>query len=119
MYNITMNQVRVPEPITWDITYETKETVNETEAGTDQIIMIRKNKISISAAFQVSSRIYAFFQTLKEEDYFSVSFYNPIEDTTRAYQMRLRDFIPSLVQNSAKKRGTSGLWNITFTLIQF
>lgn len=119
MYQIRMNQVQVPPPTVWDITYDTKETVNETEAGTDQIILTRKNKLSVSATFQVSSRWYGFFQHLKDEDSFPLTIYNPIEDTTRAYTVRLRDFVPSFVQYSEKNRGTAGLWNITFTLIQF
>ena len=54
-YPIKFNNEQIFTPSSWEESSAVVESVNETEAGTDQIIVTRYDKLSVSAAFQCTS----------------------------------------------------------------
>ena len=118
-YPIKFNGESIPEPVSWSENSEVIEAVNETEAGTDQIIVTRFDKLTISCSFQCSHRWAQKFKAYSRKDEISVNFYDILagENTTRI--MRIRDFRAQLIDHSWLTPGTNGLWNISFTLKEF
>lgn len=119
MYPIKIEGYQLPAPVQWDVSYATVETVNETEAGTDQVVLIRNNKISVMAGFQLSSYMMSMFKSWKNLRTVTLNMYDPDSNAMKDYTVRIREFNASLVPQSDKKAGTAGLWNVTFTIIQF
>ena len=107
------------EPISWSEDSDVIETVNETEAGTDQVAVTRYDKLSVACAFQCSHRWAKKFKEYSRRDEISVNFYNILTESYTARQMRIRDFKISLVDNSWRTPNTNGLWNVSFSLIEF
>ena len=95
------------------------ENVNETEAGTDQVIVTRYDKLSVSASFQCSSTWAGKFKTYSKQDSITVSLYDIETHAYKNRSMRLRSFKAVPAQNSERNRGTDGLWTVSFTLEEF
>ena len=118
-YPIRFDGETIFTPTSWEEESVVVETVNETEAGTDQIIVIRYDKLTVSASFQCSSRWAGKFKTYSKQSDITVSLYD-IE--THAYKdrtMRMRSFKATPIEHSERKRGTDGLWTVSFTLEEF
>ena len=116
---IKFDDEEIFEPSSWEESSEVLESVNSTEAGTDQIAITRYDKLSISCSFQCSHRWAQKFKAYSRKDEISVNFYDILagENTTRI--MRIRDFRAQLVDHSWLTPGTNGLWSISFTLKEF
>lgn len=107
------------EPQSWEEASEVIENVNETEAGTEQIAVTRYDKLSVLCSFQCSSLWAKKFKQYSMKDEIAVSLYDVIDGAYKVRAMRIRDFKMSLVDHSWKTPGTSGLWNVSFSLIEF
>lgn len=119
-YPIKINSTSLPIPSTWDETAEVMEVVNTTEAGTDIVDVMRVDKLTVNAQFDVSS---AWLSTFKgwanSTSKLTVMIYDSVSDAYITRYMRMRNFMASLVRHSDKTSGTIGLWTITFDLIEF
>lgn len=119
-YPVQINSTNLPVPITWEETANVVENSNTTEAGTDIVDIMRVDKLTITASFDVSS---AWLTTFKgwanSTSKLTVKIYDSVTDGYVTRYMRIRNFVSSLVQNSDKNNGTKGLWNVTFDLIEF
>ncbi len=118
-YPIKFDNEIIFTPVSWDENSEVIETVNQTEAGTDQIAITRYDKLSISCSFQCSSVWAKKFKEYSKQDSIAVSIYDLIDQGYKVRTMRIRDFKTSLVDNSWKTPGTNGLWNVSFSLQEF
>ena len=107
------------EPETWDESSEVIESVNTTEAGTDQIAVTRYDKLSVSCSYQCSSVWLKKFKEYSQRDSIAVSIYDAITEDYKVRIMRIRNFKVSLVDNSWLTLGTHGLWSVSFTLEEF
>ena len=106
-------------PASWEEESSVVENVNETEAGTDQIIVTRYDKLTVTASFQCTSTWAGKFKAYSKRDSITVSLYD-IE--THAYKdraMRLRSFKAVPADHSEGIRGTDGLWTVSFSLEEF
>lgn len=119
-YPVQINSTNLPVPITWEETANVVENSNTTEAGTDIVDIMRVDKLTVTASFDVSS---AWLTTFKgwanSTSKLTVKIYDSVTDGYVTRYMRIRNFVSSLVQNSDKNNGTKGLWNVTFDLIEF
>ena len=106
-------------PESWEEASEVIENINETEAGTEQIVVTRYDKLSVSCSFMCSSVWAKKFKQYSLKDEISVSFYDVIDEAYKVRTMRIRDFKMSLVDNSWKTPGTNGLWEVSFSLKEF
>ena len=107
------------EPQSWDEESDVIENVNETEAGTEQIAVTRYDKLSVSCSFQCSSLWAKKFKQYSMKDEIAVSLYDVVDEAYKVHAMRIRNFKMSLVEHSWKTLNTHGLWNVSFSLIEF
>lgn len=118
-YPIKFNGTEIPKPVKWLESYETRETVNETEAGTDSIVVTRYNKLSVSCEFACTDEWKAFFLAFSRMSTITVSIYDvELEDYTER-TMRIRNLKPETEEKSEYVHSSNGLYNVTFDLIQF
>ena len=119
-FPIQINSTSIPVPISWNETAEIVENVNTTEAGTDVIDVLRVDKLSVNASFNVTSNwLMAFKGWANSTSALTVKIYDPATNAYATRYMRIRNFAYSLVENSDRTAGTYGLWNLTFDLIEF
>lgn len=106
-------------PLKWDESYEVVESKNTTEAGTDQIIVTRYDKLSVSASFQCSDRWAAVFASFRDKDSIAVKLYDLKTKGYKTRTMRIRNFKSGPEKNSEKLSGTNGLYIVSFDLLEF
>lgn len=119
-YPTKINNTPIPAPIEWSETSAVVENVNTTEAGTDVTDVLRVDKLTVTASFDVSSAWLATFKGwANSTSALSVKIYDPVTDAYVERSMRIRNFVSNLVQYSDNTSGTVGLWNVSFDLIEF
>lgn len=123
-YPILFDNTEMLSPHSWVETSEVIETVNQTEAGTDQVDVTRFDKLKISVSYAVaesdSGEIWA--KTLKgfsKQNSITVKRYDILNQGYEERTMRMRDFSATLKPKSDLLPSVNGVWEISFTLIQF
>lgn len=118
-YPILFDGESIFTPTSWEENSAVVESVNETEAGTDQIIVTRYDKLSVSATFQCSSNWAGKFKAYSKRDYVAVRLYDIETHDYVERSMRLRGFKAVPTEHSERTSGTDGLWTVSFTLEEF
>lgn len=119
-YPVQINNTDLPVAISWNETAEVVENANTTEAGTDIVDILRVDKLTVNASYDVSSTWLATFKGwANDTSKLTVKIYDSITNGYVTRYMRIRNFTYNLVQHSDKNNGTIGLWNVTFDLIEF
>ena len=106
-------------PSKWQEAYSVVDTTNQTEAGTDQVIVTRYDKLSVSCEFQCSDTWAAVFTNFRDQDSIAVKLYDL---KTRGYKtrtMRIRNFKTGPEKNSQKLKDSNGLYTVSFDLYEF
>ena len=116
--NITLGGVQLITPITWNESYSVIESTSTSEAGTDLVSVTRQNKLTVSASFQVSSRWLHKLYELSQMASLTLTKYDPLADATTNRTVRMRDFSAEYQQYSESVSAT-GLWAVSFSLIEF
>lgn len=103
----------------YDMTKTSNEVseVFQTEAGTDEIILTRKDKQSINMVFHCSSAWVRKFKQFYNQGSFYFEEYDSVNGTERRH-VRMTGYSEKLIKNSWKVDTsiTTGLWEVTFTL---
>lgn len=118
-YPIYFDDVKLFTPESWEESYTVVESTNQTEAGTDQVIVTRYDKLSVSASFPCSSRWAARFAEFRDKDSIQVKLYDLKTQGYKTRTMRMRNFKTSPEKHSEKTRGTNGLYTVSFDLEEF
>ena len=118
-YPIMFDGEKIFTPTSWEEDSAVVESVNETEAGTDQIIVTRYDKLSVSASFQCSSTWAGKFKAYSKQDSVAVRMYDLETHGYKEREMRLRGFKAVPAEHSERTSGTDGLWTVSFTLEEF
>lgn len=119
-YPIQINSTSIPVPTSWSETSNVVEAEHTTEAGTDIVDIMRVDKLSVSASFDVSSSWLSQFKTwATSTSKLTVKIYDAVTAGYVSRYMRIRNFNYTLVPNSDRTADTVGLWNVTFDLIEF
>ena len=118
-YPIYFDDVKLFTPESWEESYTVVESTNQTEAGTDQVIVTRYDKLSVSASFQCSSRWAATFAAFRDKDSIAVKLYDLKTQDYKTRTMRIRNFKTAPEKNSEKTKGTNGLYTVSFDLEEF
>ena len=119
-YPTKINNIIIPVPIASNEISEVVENAMTTEAGTDVIDVMRVDKLTVNASFNVSSAWLSTFKDWsKSTSALTVQIYDAVSGAYVSRNMRIRNFNYSLVQNSDRTSGTIGLWELTFDLIEF
>lgn len=106
-------------PQSWSESYTVIDSVGTSEAGTDLVEVVRKNKYSVSASFNCTSVWYHKFMTLAQNNQLTLVTYDPVTNQNQERTVRMRDFSAEWQQYSDNVRGTIGLWVVSFTLTEF
>lgn len=118
-YPVLFNEEEIIRPSSWSESYGVIESVNETEAGTDQVVVVRYDKLSVSASFKCSSTWAGKFKRYSVQGRVHVSMYDLAREDYRQRIMRIRNFKASPVEGSHLTSGTNGLWEVSFDLEEF
>ena len=98
--------------------FETLETVNESEAGTDIVQIRRLGKLNLSCSYQLMGSWAKFFENIYlTQTPATVKIWDSYAEAYSEKTMRMRDFSKTLVKGSEKIE-TSGMWQISFSLIE-
>lgn len=118
-FPIKINDTAIPFSGLMEEKYDTIETVNQSEAGTDIVQTQRLDKLTLSIKYTIlSDWVEQFEEWAFENTYKTVSIYN---FTTRAYknrQMRMRKYKKNIVKHSEDLEVTTGIWEVSFDLIE-
>lgn len=119
-YPTQINSTSLPVPTSWVETAEVVENANTTEAGTDVVDILRTDKLTVNASYDVTSDWLATFKGwANSTSKLTVKIFDPVTSTYVSRYMRIRNFNYTYVENSDKTSGTYGLWTVNFDLIEF
>lgn len=110
---LSFNGTTFPNPKTPTMTQSTIETVNQSEAGTDLVIVTRAAKRSWDFTFDLSYQKKEILRALCMQEQVSMTYMG----TT--YTVRLRDFTEQLVEGSEWLRSLNGLYTCTVKVTQY
>ena len=119
-FPIEINSTKLPTPKVWTENALVVENELTTEAGTDIVDIMRVDKMTVNASFDVSSNWYMTFKGwANSTSSLTVKFYDSATNAYLSRYMRMRNFIANFVEHSDNVSGTYGLWEISFDLIEF
>ena len=111
---LKINDETIPNPVSgFKVQLEVDETINTSEAGTELVRVRRLDKHKFSGTWHLTSFWLKKFETWCTSNSVTLTYQN------ETYTCRMRDYSPSLVENSEYTETSEGLWIIspTFTEI--
>lgn len=118
-FPISINSTSLPFPHKWQETSNVVENVNKTEAGTDQVEVVRYDKLTISCEFGCDNTLVATLKGFAKLGSLTVKYYDAETDAYKERTMRMRKFRQSLSNGSHTLDGVRGVWNVSFDLEEF
>lgn len=109
----------IPQPSTWTENSEVVETVNNTEAGTQQVEVVRYDRLKVSCGFVVTDAVARLLKTYSKKDSFVVKYYDIETDAYKQRTVRMRGFSAALTKDSFNLLSVRGVWTVSFTLEEF
>lgn len=119
MQKIKFDTTEILYPTTWQEQPNTIKNTFQTEAGTDQEIIARKDKLSISCGFKCTGDWVGIFKTFSQKDYFALSQYDPLTNAEETRVVRMEGFSYSLVPKTWDIQNINGVWEVSFRLEEF
>ena len=119
-YPVEINNTVLPkEPTSWMETASVVENVNTTEAGTDVVDIMRVDKLTVTASYDVSSSWLATFKGwANDTNALTVKIFDAVSSAYVTRYMRMRNFTATYEAHSKITSGTYGLWSVSFDLIE-
>ena len=118
-YPIKINTTAIPFGGSMSESYQDIETVNTSEAGTDIVQTERIGKLTLSISMQTLSD---WLPTLEgwyhDNSYKTVSIYDFGTSAYKDRQMRMRNYKRNFVEHSENQTKTTGVWDVSFDLIE-
>lgn len=114
---IKFNNVTIPYMSGWEEGFEVVENVYETEAGTDDVEIVRYGKLTVSCSttcFVDTLRALIPFSTMNS---FTLTRYDPLTGGNTTSTVRMRDFKYKLKEKTWNTG--DGIWDVSFTLKEF
>ena len=118
-FPISINLTELPFPHKWQESSNVVETVNKTEAGTDQVEVVRYDKLTISCEFGCTNTLVATLKGFSKMSSLSVKCYDAETDAYKERTMRMRKFSVRCADGSHTLDGVRGVWNVSFDLEEF
>lgn len=118
-YPVKINSTAIPFSGSMQEKYDTIETVNTSEAGTDIVQVQRLGKLTLSISYKILSSWISTFETWAfDNSYKTVSIFDFGTSAYKDHQMRMRNYQKKLVKNSQDLTVTTGIWEVSFDLIE-
>ncbi len=118
-YPVIINSIALFPPSQWEEHWEKVTNKYSTEAGTEQIDVVRIRKLSVTAQFRCSSAWVSRFIGWNQFGTLTVQIYDLQTDQYATRYMHMEDLTFTLVQGSEKANRTNGLYEVSFTLEEF
>lgn len=118
-FPIYFNAEELPFPSTWTENSEVVETINQTEAGTQQVEVVRYDRLSVSVGYVCTDTLAKKLKAFSKQNSINVSYYDIETDDYLMRVMRMRKFSANLRKGSADLLAVRGVWDISFTLEEF
>lgn len=109
----------IPQPSTWSESSNVVETVNQTEAGTQQVEVVRYDRLTVNCGFVVTDATAMLLKDFSKRNSISVKYYDIETDAYKTRTMRIRNFSASLKKDSNTLLYVRGVWEISFKLEEF
>lgn len=116
---IKFDDIEILYPLSWQEKSNTIKETFQTEAGTDEEIVVRRDKLAISCSFKCTDKWVKTFKKFSLKDEFNLTQYDPLTDTEETRTVRMNDFTYSLVDKSWSLDVTNGIWEVSFSLEEF
>ena len=118
-YPVKINNTAIPFSGSMAEKYDTIESVNMSEAGTDIVQTERLGKLTLSISYKIlSSWIPTFESWAFENTYKTVSIFDFGTGAYKNHQMRMRNYTKKLKKDSQDLTVTTGIWEVSFDLIE-
>lgn len=120
-YPIFLNNVEYEYFKTWNIKLNDYVTTHETEAGTQEDVISRKGRKSISVTVTCLQPLLSGLLSLAALDEFEAQIYDPLTDDYELLNVRIgkNSMSYSLKQKSADLDTVNGVWSVSFVLEEF
>ena len=120
-YPITLNNVEYQYFKVWNTTRNDYVTTHETEAGTQEDVVTRKGRLSISVSVTCLQPLLASLLSLADMDEFEAKIYNPATDDYDTIDVRIGagSMSYNLKTGSADLSAVNGVYEVSFTLEEF
>lgn len=120
-YPIILNDVEYQYFKTWSITRNDYVQTHETEAGTQEDVISRKGRRTISITVTCLQPLLASLVGLADLDEFEAEIYDPVIDDYDTMDVRIGagSMAYSLKTGSADLSAVNGVWEVSFTLEEF
>lgn len=106
-------------PDTFSPEDQTIENVNQTEAGTDQVQLVRTGKVKISVAHVCLADDLILYKSYSLKPSFTLKYYDAYIGGYATKKVRMRGLKYPVVKGSYRLDGVRGVYNVSFTLEEF
>ena len=118
-YPMMFNQTVIPFPRDYSETSQVKESVLQTEAGTDIVTISRYNKLHATMSFVCLQSTVQVLGGFRDVDSFTFKRYNPIIDDYEQKTVRMRNYNCKPRKGSEDLKEVKGVWEVSFDLEEF
>lgn len=120
-YPIVLDNVEYQYFKVWNTTRNDYVTTHETEAGTQEDVVTRKGRLSISVSVTCLQPLLASLLSLADMDEFEAKIYNPATDDYDTIDVRIGagSMSYNLKTGSADLSAVNGVYEVSFTLEEF
>lgn len=119
-YPIVIDNTEVPiKKQQWNRSYVNVSNIAQTEAGTDDVEVLRFGKTTISASFKCTDTWAKFFAECNGKPYLTVKFYDLETETYAEKTMRMDSLTINEIRFSDRIDVSNGLYNVSFRLLEF
>ena len=118
-FPVYFNSVEIMQWTKWDENRDVIENTYQTEAGTDQLDVVRYGKLTVNCQYRCHDEWVRIFAEFSQRDSIEVSSYDVHLAQNTVKIMRMRDFKVSPIEFSENVKDTNGVWDVSFRLEEF
>ena len=118
-YPLKFNNEVMYYPGSFEVDEDVVENVNLTEAGTDQVQLVRTGKVVLNFATRCLAEWLAKYKSYSALASFTVSYYDVSVNGYVTKTVRMRNFKYTLVKHSYDLEDIMGVYDVSFILKEF
>ena len=118
-YPLKFNNEEMYYPSSFSIDEEVIDKTNQTEAGTDQVQLVRTGKVTMTFGTKCLADWLARYKYYSALASFQVSYYDVSVNGYVTKTVRMRDFKWSVVKHSYELDNIAGIYDVSFVLKEF
>lgn len=107
------------KPRRWNVSYANISSSNQTEDGGDHIEFLRFGKYSVSAQFRVTDNWASTLKSFSALPSFTLRDYDIGQKAYVERTVRMENFAANLIIGSERLNATNGVYDVTFSLVEY